>query len=100
MAICARRSLSMETPGGRNRGSMTEAMKRTEINGTPRINSMYAMESQRTNGMLERRPSAKNIDRGHAPSLVALRQRLALCGDQIARTSAHSISGGRIFHAV
>ena len=29
----------MDTPAGRKSGTMTEAMKRTEINGTPRINS-------------------------------------------------------------
>jgi hypothetical protein len=41
-------------------------MKRTEINGTPRINSMKPMESQRTNSISDRRPSASRIESGKA----------------------------------
>ena len=40
IAICARTSLSMVTPEGRKSGSITEAMKSSEISGTPRISSM------------------------------------------------------------
>jgi len=40
IASCARTILSIVTPEGRNRGSITEAMNRTEISGTPRMSSM------------------------------------------------------------
>jgi hypothetical protein len=39
MAICARSSLSMFMPSGRNSGNITLAMNSREISGTPRISS-------------------------------------------------------------
>ena len=39
-ATCARNSLSIVMPVGRNSGSMTEAMNSTVISGTPRTSSI------------------------------------------------------------
>ncbi len=62
----------MVQPGGRNSGSITEAMNSTVISGTPRTNSMKPIESQRTIGMFERRPSASRMPIGKAPAMPTL----------------------------
>ena len=48
-------------PGGRNSGSITEAMNSTVISGTPRTNSMKPTDTQRTIGIL-RAPAQRQQD--------------------------------------
>src|ERR1700691_1151756 len=62
--MSARTSLSGSKRSGTNNGSMTLAMNRTVINGTPRTNSMKITDKTRTAGRLERRPSARNMPIG------------------------------------
>ena len=60
MPTSARNNLSGDHAGGTNSGNMTLAMNNTVISGTPRTNSINPIDSIRTNGISERRPSAKN----------------------------------------
>ena len=62
--ISARTSLSGAKRSGTNSGSITLAMNSTVISGTPRTNSMNMIDSQRTTGMRERRPSASRMPSG------------------------------------
>ena len=74
MPISARSSLSGSYSCGTNSGSITLAMNSTVISGTPRTNSMKTVDTSRTVGIGERRPSASTMpsgseqhdaDRGH-----------------------------------
>lgn len=69
MAICARSSLSMEKPSGRNSGSITDDMNSRLISGTPRISSMYTTHSALMAGMRERRPRASSTPNGNARAM-------------------------------
>ena len=66
IATCARSSLSMVTPSGMNSGSMTVAMKRMLISGTPRTISMKPTARTRIAGRLEARASASTMPSGSA----------------------------------
>ena len=44
-------------------------MNSTVISGTPRTNSMKPTDTQRTIGMLERRPSASTMPSGNEPAM-------------------------------
>ncbi|MCY1298037.1 hypothetical protein D9M70_475010 [compost metagenome] len=66
IATCARMSLSMVMPSGMNSGSMTVAMNRMLINGTPRTISMKLTPRMRMAGRLEARASASAIPSGSA----------------------------------
>ena len=54
---------------GRNRGSITDAMKSSEMSGTPRISSMYATHTAWIAGRFERRPSASRTASGNASAM-------------------------------
>ena len=56
--------MSGDQLSGTNSGSMTLAMNRTVISGTPRTNSMKITENSRTAGICERRPSASRMPIG------------------------------------
>src|SRR4030043_1398908 len=66
MATCALRILLKVTPSGRKRGQMTADIKRRLIKGTPRISSIYTMDRTLTQGILDRRPSARITPKGYA----------------------------------
>ncbi len=51
-------------PAGMNKGSITEAMNRIEISGTPRMTSMKTMAMMRIAGSLEARASARTTPSG------------------------------------
>ena len=64
MPISARSNLSGSNARGTNSGSITLAMNSTVISGTPRTNSMNTVDTSRTVGMSERRPSASRMPSG------------------------------------
>ncbi len=64
IAIWARSSLSTVTPVGMNSGSITEAMNRIEISGTPRMTSMKKTAMTRIAGSFEARASASTTPSG------------------------------------
>ena len=62
--ICTLKRLLIFIPWGRKIGSMTEAMNRMVISGTPRIDSIIPMLSDLTTTIFDRRPRASSIPRG------------------------------------
>ena len=68
----ARMSLSGDQSGGRNNGSITLAMNRTVISGTPRTISMKITARIFTAGMDERRPSASRMPSGSETTIPTL----------------------------
>ena len=62
--MTARRSWSNVMSGGRNSGNMTDAMNSTATSGMPRQNSMKIVQTRRTTGIVERRPSASTMPSG------------------------------------
>ncbi|CAB3732533.1 hypothetical protein LMG3458_04967 [Achromobacter deleyi] len=69
IAICARNSLSMEKPSGRNSGNITDDMNSRLISGTPRMSSMYTTHSALIAGIFERRPRASSTPIGKAKAM-------------------------------
>src|SRR6056300_192898 len=65
-------SLSTLVPSAKNSGSMTEPMKNSDSTGTPRKNSIKVTETDRINGMSERRPSAQRKLNGKATTMLAV----------------------------
>ena len=51
---------------------MTEAMNKTVTSGTPRTNSMKPIDTQRTIGSCERRPSANRMPMGNEAAMPTL----------------------------
>src|ERR1700716_131461 len=64
--------LSGDQAGGTNSGSITLAMNRTVISGTPRTISMNPTERNFTAGMRERRPSASRMPSGSETTMPTL----------------------------
>ena len=62
----------MVQPGGKNRGSITEAMNSTVTRGTPRTSSMNETHSDLTTGMVERRPSASTMPIGNEATMPTI----------------------------
>ena len=60
----------MVMPSGRNSGSITLAMNRMVISGTPRTTSMNMIERVRTTGSFDRRPSASRMPKGSETAIA------------------------------